>query len=124
MPPYTASVGTKVRVRILTVNYAERIVEGILPDNGKVAISVWDVPFGFRWPEVNEIWTASRVGSQPWTLGNQVTDISSLPPGEIHLDADRITDSQGRKVLVEGDVSGVDDPTLMRWRGDWLSTAT
>jgi hypothetical protein len=117
MPIRNFSVVSKARIRILTVNYSQRIVEGVLPDNGKIAVPIWELPLSFRWPQIDEIWTVTRQPGQPWCLGHRVTDPSAILPGELRLDADEITDAQGRKVLVAGDV--VDDPTSMHWRGDW-----
>lgn len=106
-------------VEIIDCYPAKKQVHGKLAhDGGLVMISVREVPSSFRWPEAGEVWSATRDQGGMWMLGQrlhgyrsvadddgitkQVTfetyPITSMEPGELRLDAIKITDALGRAV--------------------------
>jgi hypothetical protein len=84
-------------------------VAGTLRDGGTVAVSLFEVPSGFRWPIEGEIWTIERdrLDNTQWVLGNRVHHqlldhelaITDMSPGEMRLDATSVVDRNGRQIL-------------------------
>lgn len=92
-------------VKIITVDPAQRIVEGVLRGRSTTPIEVREIPVAFRWPEVGESWMVHRHGVGSWQLGHrlemgaQETPIETLEQGQLKLSADEVLDGAGRHLL-------------------------
>jgi hypothetical protein len=118
---------SKQWVEILSVSIPDKQVEARLGDGGPIVISIHDVPPAFRWPKEGEWWSVTRdaLSSNLWTLGarvhgrtsyvvggerqvalNEKVPITQMQEGELRLDAERITDALGRRLLHLGEGGG------------------
>lgn len=102
-PGYLANSAQRAVITVLTVNTKGRMVEGVLRDGGKIMVGINEISSSFRWPKTGETWAVERCGIQ-WKLGGRVRiehdrDIEEMQEGELRLDAEVITDSEGRQLL-------------------------
>lgn len=109
-------------IKIIDCYPAKKQIQGHLRDGGQVVVSVFDVPASFRWPKQNELWSIYRdpQDQNHWLLGGRVhqeKDIENLSPGDMRLDSQFITDSDGTRVNViffQEDDTG-DLEAVLRW---------
>lgn len=95
----------KSRVKIMTVDVANRRIEAGIKDGSMIQVAVWEVPEAFRWPIEGEMWIVRR-DNGIWMLDKRVQQaqsetlpITSMSPGQMKLDSTAIFDSQGHQLL-------------------------
>lgn len=109
------------RVRIMTVDTANRRVEAGLKDGSMIQVAVWDVPNAFRWPIEGEIWIVRR-DNGIWVLDRRqqvaadenAFPITQMNPGEMKLDSNIVIDASGR-TFVAVDLTGIENGWTLTW---------
>lgn len=126
-----SGVGTRLTVRILTVDPASRRVEGALKDGGLIQIRVFEVGPIFRWPATGELWTV-RQDDGIWSLVGRIESeqdglgiIEELPEGDTKI----VGDTKVVGNLTVGSNKVVHTPSTptngqsLVWNGsDWIAT--
>lgn len=98
----------KQRARIVEVDTSQNIIDGIT-NAGPVRINVWEVPAGFRWPQVNEDWSIYEENGY-WYLGHRAHDptdtqaIMDMDPGAMRLDSSDIVNADGEQLALFSDI--------------------
>lgn len=121
-PGYAANTAQRAIVTILTVDPGRRLVEGMMRDRGMISIGVHDQPSTFRWPKTGEVWYVQRVDNISWKLESRArfsheTSLEEMQEGELRLDSEKITDSQGRDLVAITDPE--DGQTIVFVDGEW-----
>lgn len=119
---------SKSRVKIITVDPANRRLEGALKDGSMIQISVWDVPNAFRWPVEGEEWICRR-DNGIWILDHRQQQsgdetkipLESLHPGEMIIDSTLIVDDRGYRLApVDGPPSDGQVPVWHHEVDAWI----
>lgn len=97
----------KQPARVLTVDPTNRRFELAFRDGGKVYATLPSVPAALRMPKTGEVWYV-RQDNGTWVMETRViltTDIDEektpeqMDEGELRLDAEVITDANGRELV-------------------------
>lgn len=109
----------KTWMEVLNVIPSKKEVTGRLRDGGTVSISINEIPPVFRWPEEGEIWSISRsrLDNISWNLGSRIhyivkdqeLPITDMDAGDLRLDAEKVYNRIGQRLLVEGDIEQAND---------------
>jgi hypothetical protein len=116
------NIVTKQWMEVLSVVPSKKEISGRLRDGGRVAISMSEIPPAFRWPKEGEIWSIERdrLDFTKWGLGSRIhvnPDAfrpEDMKPGELRMDSNNVTDSEGR-VFVTVDITDIEDGWTIRW---------
>ena len=122
-----------MRVEIVAVDPAQRLIQGRTKDRVGIPIALWEIPAAFRWPQVGEIWSIYYENNFP-ILGERIQGrvepflIESLNPGDGYLDAPTtpsgtnfLYDAAGNKILSTASLS---IPSTNRIQVVWASVVT
>lgn len=119
-------------MKVINVYPERKEIHGIVRDGGTVAVSVFEIPSTFRWPQENEIWSIERdrLGNSQWILGSRIHHtliedelaVTELNPGDMRLDAENIFNSQGDQIATLSDVISAADANYIHTQGVAVTT--